>query len=52
MNRKILIQGTGILYSEIILTALQEYQSQCRAQGNYCRADVVKDIIEAIEFKP
>lgn len=52
MQRKILIKGTGVLYSEIILSALQEYRLQCNVNGNYCRADVVNDIINAIEFDP
>lgn len=52
MKRKLLIKGAGVLYSEIILTALQEYRKQCQANGNHCRADVVNDIVEAIEFEP
>lgn len=50
--RKILVKGTGVLYSEIILTALQEYHKQCKANGNHCRADVVTDIINGIDFDP
>ena len=50
MKRKLLIKGAGILYSEIILTALQEYSKQCKASGNHCRADVVQDIIDALIF--
>lgn len=50
MKRKLLIKGAGILYSEIILSALQEYRLLCKGLGNHCRADVVQDIIEAIEF--
>lgn len=50
MTKSILIQGCGILYSEIILTALQEYKTQCKMQGYHCRADVVSDIISAIKF--
>ena len=50
MKRKLLIKGAGILYAEIILTALQEYRKQCKANGNYCRADVVQDIIDALIF--
>ena len=50
MKRKLLVRGAGILYSEIIFTALQEYRKQCQANGNHCRADVVNDIIVAIEF--
>lgn len=50
MKRKILVKGCGILYHEIILTALQEYKGKCNLNGNYCRADVVQDIINAIEF--
>ena len=52
MKRKLLIEGAGVLYAEIILTALQEYSKQCKVNGNYCRADVVNDIINAIEFNP
>lgn len=52
MKRKLLIEGAGILYAEIILTALQEYSKLCKENGNYCRADVVNDIINAIEFNP
>lgn len=48
--RKVIIKGAGVLYSEIILTALQEYRNLCNVNGNYCRADVVSDIINAIEF--
>lgn len=48
--RKVTIKGAGVLYSEIILTALQEYRKQCNANTNFCRADVVSDIINAIEF--
>lgn len=48
--RKVIIKGAGVLYSEIILTALQEYRKQCQANTNFCRADVVNDIINAIEF--
>lgn len=50
MKRKLLVKGAGVLYSEIILTALQEYRQQCKTNGNHCRADVVTDIIDAIEF--
>lgn len=50
MKRKLLIKGAGVLYSEIILTALQEYRKQCQANGNHCRAEVVSGIVEAIEF--
>lgn len=50
MKRKLFIKGAGILYSEIILTALQEYRKLCKGYGNHCRADVVNDIINAIEF--
>lgn len=50
MKRKLLVKGAGILYSEIILTALQEYRQQCKANGNHCRADVVQDIIDALIF--
>lgn len=52
MERKLLVKGAGILYSEIILTALQEYREQCEANGNHSRADVVADIIVAIKFEP
>lgn len=52
MKRKLLIKGCGILYSEIILTALQEYRGACNLRGNFCRADVVSDVINAIEFEP
>lgn len=48
--RKVIIKGAGVLYSEIILTALQEYRKQCVVNTNFCRADVVNDIINAIEF--
>ena len=48
--RKVIIKGAGVLYSEIILTALQVYRKQCVVNGNHCRADVVKDVINAIEF--
>ena len=48
--RKVIIKGAGILYSEIILTALQEYRKQCVVYGNNCRADVVNDVINGIEF--
>lgn len=48
--RKVIIKGAGVLYSEIILTALQEYRKQCVVNGNHCRADVVSDIINDIEF--
>lgn len=48
--RKVIIEGAGVLYSEIILTALQEYRKVCIVNGNYCRADVVNDVINAIEF--
>ena len=50
MKRKLLVKGAGILYSEIILTALQEYRKQCKTTGNHCRADVVKDIIDSLIF--
>ena len=50
MKRKLLVKGAGILYSEIILTALQEYRQQCKANGNHCRADVVQDIIDSLIF--
>lgn len=50
MKRKLLIKGAGILYSEIIVTALQEYRQQCKANGNHCRADVVQNIIDALIF--
>ena len=52
MKRKIVIENAGVLYAEIILTALQEYSKQCKENGNYCRADVVNDIINAIKFNP
>ena len=48
--RKVIIKGAGVLYSEIILTALQEYRKQCVVYANFCRAEVVSDIIRAIEF--
>lgn len=50
MKKKLLIKGAGVLYSEIILTALQEYRKQCYAYGNYGRGDVVGLIIDTIEF--
>lgn len=50
MKRKLLVKGTGILYAEIIITALQEYRKQCKASGNHCRADVVQDIIDSLIF--
>ena len=50
MKGKLLIKGAGILYSEIILTALQEYRKQCKDSGNHCRADVVQDIIDSLIF--
>lgn len=50
MKRKLLVNGAGILYSEIIITALQEYRQQCKDSGNHCRADVVQDIIDALIF--
>lgn len=50
MKRKVLIKGAGVLYSEIILTALQEYKGTCNLNGNFSRADVVNEIINAIEF--
>jgi hypothetical protein len=48
--KRLIIKGAGVLYTEIILTALQEYRKQCKTNGNHCRADVVNDIIDAIEF--
>lgn len=48
--RKLLVKGAGILYAEIILTALQEYRQQCKAGGYHCRADVVQDIIDSLIF--
>lgn len=48
--RKVIVKGAGVLYSEIILTALQEYRKQCNVNGNFCRADVVNDVINSIEF--
>lgn len=48
--RKVIIKGAGVLYSEIILTALQEYRKKCVVYGNHCRADVVNDVINDIEF--
>lgn len=50
MKRKLLVKGAGILYSEIILCALQEYKTQCKIYGNHCRADVVQDIIDSLIF--
>lgn len=50
MKRKLLVKGAGVLYSEIILTALQEYKTQCKIYGNHSRAEVVQDIIDGIEF--
>lgn len=50
MKRKLLVKGAGILYSEIILTALQEYKKQCKIYGNNSRADVVQDIINSLDF--
>lgn len=50
MKRKLLIKGAGILYSEIILTALQEYKGKCNMNGNFSRADVVQDIIDQLIF--
>lgn len=52
MQETIEIKGAGILYQEIILSALQEYRGLCRAQGNFTRGDVVYDIINKITFKP
>lgn len=48
--RKLIVKGAGVLYSEIILTALQEYRKQCVVNGNYCRAGVVNEVINVIEF--
>ena len=48
---KVLIKGAGVLYSEIILTALKRYRGTCNFNGNYCRADVVNEVINAIEFE-
>lgn len=48
--RRIIIKGAGVLYSEIILTALQEYKKLCEVHGNYAREDVVQHIINIIEF--
>lgn len=48
--RKLIVKGAGVLYSEIILTALQEYLIQCVVNGNYCRARVVNEVINVIEF--
>lgn len=50
MKRKVLVKGAGILYAEIILTALQEYKKQCKINGNHCRADVVQNIIDSLIF--
>lgn len=50
MERKVLIKGAGVLYSEIILTALQEYKGKCNLNGNFSRADVVQDIINSLNF--
>lgn len=50
MKRKLLVKGAGILYSEIILTALQEYKGKCNMNGNFSRADVVQDIIDSLIF--
>lgn len=50
MKRKLLVKGAGILYSEIILTALQEYKGACNLNGNFSRADVVQDIINSLNF--
>ena len=50
MKRKVIVKAAGILYAEIILTALQEYRKQCKASGNHCRADVVQDIIDSLIF--
>lgn len=40
----------GILYQEILVTALKEYKSACNRDGNYTRADVVQDIINKLPF--
>ena len=48
--RRIIIKGAGVLNSEIILTALQEYKKQCDVNGNYAREDAVQHIINIIEF--
>ena len=50
MKRKLLVKGAGILYSEIILTALQEYKGKCNLNGNFCQANVVQDIIDSLIF--
>lgn len=50
MKRKVIVKAAGILYAEIILTALQEYRKQCKASENHCRADVVQDIIDSLIF--
>lgn len=48
--RKLLVKGAGILYAEIILTALQVYRQECKASGYHTRADVVQDIINSLIF--
>lgn len=50
MEGKLLIKGAGILKAEIILTALQEYKTQCKIYGNHSRAEVVQDIIDSLVF--
>ena len=48
--RKVIIKGAGVLYSEIILTALQEYKRECLLNMNCSRADMVAEVIRDIEF--
>lgn len=50
MKETIEVKGAGILYQEIILTALQEYRQQCIVRGNFSRAEVVNDIINKVVF--
>lgn len=40
----------GILYQEILISALKEYEITLRQNGNNCRADVVLDLLNKLPF--
>ena len=44
------VSGCGILYQEIIVTALAEYERQMLSLQNHCRAQVVRSIIDKLNF--
>lgn len=38
----------GIVGQDILVTALKEYELDCRCNGNYVRAEEIKDMLDKL----